>query len=393
MKNTNTTYKILDPENCAMCGMCLNYCPTYKISNNESESPRGRISIIYGLNNSLLEPSKPALKHINSCTLCMACETSCPAKVDFYKLITNARSKYFKNQKIIFKFKTILISFLLTKNYMKKFIILIISTLNKNYLKKINKRIFKFMSYTQLSDTKPKVNYISKENNSIGIFTGCATSIFQKNVANSCIEILKKNNINSEIIKNIECCGSLDYNSGRIKNGIKHRNATMKVFNNKKYKKIIGYASGCSTFINKSKKTTNFQDATSYIVDILSNSKNNNFKITNKIICLHKPCTSKSAEIDFTKLLSILNKVPSLKILTFSDDYCCGAGAQNLIHNRDNSIDIIKPKIDFIKSNAIEIVLTYNIGCSLNFINSININNIDKIQVMHPLTFLNESLV
>ena len=109
MKDTNISYKILDPDNCAMCGMCLNYCPTYKISNNESESPRGRISIIHGLNESMLEPSNSALKHINSCTLCMACESTCPAKVDFYNLMTAARNKYFKNQKLSFKFKLSLI--------------------------------------------------------------------------------------------------------------------------------------------------------------------------------------------------------------------------------------------------------------------------------------------
>ena len=87
MEIKNTPYKMLDPENCVMCGMCLNNCPTYNISNNESESPRGRISIIHGLNESMLEPSQSALSHINSCTLCLACESICPAKVNFYQLI------------------------------------------------------------------------------------------------------------------------------------------------------------------------------------------------------------------------------------------------------------------------------------------------------------------
>lgn len=391
MKNINTSYRMLDPDNCAMCGMCLNHCPTYKISNNESESPRGRISIIHGLNDALLEPSESALKHINSCTLCMACETACPAKVDFYQLMTDARNKYFKNQKIIFKIRTVLISFLLTKNYIKRFITLVVSTLNKKPLNKINKKLFKFMNYTQIQDKYTKINYNTQGN--IGIFTGCASNIFQSDVANSCVKILEKNNINSEIIKNIECCGSLNYNSGRIEKGIKQNIAAMKEFRKNKYEKIIGYASGCSTFINKNKKDTAYQDATSYVLEVLANNKNNNFKITNKNICIHMPCTTKSAEIDFSKLIAILNKIPGLKVFTFEDNYCCGAGAQNLVHNNENSIDIIKPKIEFIKSNNIDLVLTYNVGCSLNFINSINLKNINTVQVMHPITFLNSNLV
>ena len=391
MKSGNTSYRMLDPDNCAMCGMCLNHCPTYKINNNESESPRGRISIIHGLNDSLLEPSESALKHINSCTLCMACETVCPAKVDFYTLMTDARNKYFKNQKMIFKIKTVLISFLLTKNYIKRFITLVISTLNKESLRKINKKLFRFMDYTQTQNKYTKINYDAQGN--IGIFTGCASNVFQSDVANNCVKILRKNNINSEIIKNIECCGSLNYNSGRIEKGIKQNKAAMKEFSKNKYKKIIGYASGCSTFINKNKKNTVYQDATSYVLEVLANNKNNNFKITNKNICIHMPCTTKSAEIDFSKLMIVLKKIPGLKVSTFEDSYCCGAGAQNLVHNNKNAMDIINPKIEFIKSNNIDLVLTYNVGCSLNFINSINLENIKKVQVMHPITFLNSNLV
>ena len=67
--------------------------------------------------------------------------------------------------------------------------------------------------------------------------------------------------------------------------------------------------------------------------------------------------------------------------------------AQNLVHNNKNSMDIINPKIEFIKSNNIDLLLTYNVGCSLNFINSINLENIKKVQVMHPITFLNSNLV
>ena len=46
----------------------------------------------------------------------------------------------------------------------------------------------------------------------------------------------------------------------------------------------------------------------------------------------------------------------------------------------------------YVKSNKIDLILTYNIGCSLNFINSININNMKRVDVMHPISFINEWL-
>ena len=88
-----------------------------------------------------------------------------------------------------------------------------------------------------------------------------------------------------------------------------------------------------------------------------------------------------------------MNSIPGINIFVFEDNYCCGAGAQNLIHNKKNSRDMIESKIKFIKSNNIEYLLTCNIGCSLNFIDSINLNNYNNIQVKHPITFLNDRLV
>ena len=387
-----TSHRKLDPDNCAMCGMCLNHCPTYKISRNESESPRGRISIIHGLNNSMLQPSESALKHLNSCTLCLACETACPAKVDFYKMMIDARDKYFKDQNIKFKIKTNLISFFLKNYFLKGIASKIIFYITKHKFKYLNKNIFKFMNYIQDYNNHYEIDQTKIKKNTIGIFTGCATDFFQKEVANNCINILKKSKINYEIIKNARCCGSLDYNSGKIERGIKNNKLTVKEFNKKKYVSIIGYASGCSAFINKNNKDVNYQDATTFILDLLENKKINNYKITKKNICIHKPCTTKSAEINFEKLITVLKMIPGIKIFTYDDDYCCGAGAQNLIHNQNNLSKIIEPKISFINSNNIDCLLTYNVGCSLNFINEINIKNIKNVKVMHPITFLNDRI-
>ena len=386
MDSSAKQYKILDPDNCAMCGMCLNHCPTYKVNNNESESPRGRISIIHGLNASLLAPTESALKHLNSCTLCLACESACPAKVDFYDLITKARDKYYKKQKFLFKLKSFFISSILTNPILKRILFEFTNFAQDIFLYK------KFFNIKQKKYHIDAYDETAKDGElKIGIFSGCASDIFQKNVASDCIEVLKKNNIKSELVQKVECCGSLDYNCGKIEKGLKYNDIANNKFSNGKYKKVIGYASGCSSFINKNNKSNIYEDATSFILNLLSN-KIDKFKETNKNVCIHRPCTTRSAEIDFQKLLSVLDTIPNLKIFTFEDNYCCGAGAQNLLHNTKNSINIIEPKIEFVKSNKIDLILTYNIGCSLNFINSININNMKRVDVMHPISFINERL-
>ncbi|MBE8158650.1 MAG: 4Fe-4S dicluster domain-containing protein, partial [Betaproteobacteria bacterium] len=58
--------------------MCLPACPTYLLDSDERDSPRGRIYLI----NEMLqkgEPSAVALRHLDRCLTCRACETACPS--------------------------------------------------------------------------------------------------------------------------------------------------------------------------------------------------------------------------------------------------------------------------------------------------------------------------
>lgn len=71
---------------CVHCGFCLATCPTYQLSGNELDSPRGRIYLI----KQLLEGNKVTAstqQHLDSCLNCRACETTCPASVPYHRLL------------------------------------------------------------------------------------------------------------------------------------------------------------------------------------------------------------------------------------------------------------------------------------------------------------------
>ncbi|MDQ7073204.1 MAG: 4Fe-4S dicluster domain-containing protein, partial [Gammaproteobacteria bacterium] len=75
---------------CVHCGFCSATCPTYQISGNELDSPRGRIYLIKSaLENN--EISQDTVQHLDQCLTCRACETTCPSGVDYGQLVDIGR--------------------------------------------------------------------------------------------------------------------------------------------------------------------------------------------------------------------------------------------------------------------------------------------------------------
>ena len=84
---------------CVQCGLCLPYCPTYAKTQNENESPRGRLSLIQAWANKDLPASDKLQAHIDNCLLCRCCEKSCPALVPYGEIVDDFRSAMFKSKK------------------------------------------------------------------------------------------------------------------------------------------------------------------------------------------------------------------------------------------------------------------------------------------------------
>lgn len=77
---------------CVHCGMCNATCPTYQLTGDELDGPRGRIYLM----KQVLEgaaPTRLTLDHLDSCLSCRACETTCPSGVQYHRLLDIGRDQ------------------------------------------------------------------------------------------------------------------------------------------------------------------------------------------------------------------------------------------------------------------------------------------------------------
>ena len=101
MKTYFTASQLADPEiaaadgilrTCVHYGFCTAVCPTYVLTRDENEAPRGRIDLIRAMLERGGRPDAKTVGHIDSCLSCNACMTTCAVDVDYLHLADIARA-------------------------------------------------------------------------------------------------------------------------------------------------------------------------------------------------------------------------------------------------------------------------------------------------------------
>ena len=77
---------------CVHYGFCTAVCPTYVLTRDENEAPRGRIDLIRAMLEQGGRPDPKTVGHIDSCLSCNGCMTTCAVDVDYLHLADIARA-------------------------------------------------------------------------------------------------------------------------------------------------------------------------------------------------------------------------------------------------------------------------------------------------------------
>ena len=80
-------------DSCVHCGFCLQACPTFLATGDETDSPRGRIALMRALEQGELSADDAGLTlHLDRCLGCRACEPVCPSGVGYGRGLEAARA-------------------------------------------------------------------------------------------------------------------------------------------------------------------------------------------------------------------------------------------------------------------------------------------------------------
>ena len=77
---------------CMKCGMCQAVCPVFAQSGRETDVTRGKLALLEGLANEMIEDPEGVKDKLDRCLLCGTCQSNCPSGVTVMDIFLKARA-------------------------------------------------------------------------------------------------------------------------------------------------------------------------------------------------------------------------------------------------------------------------------------------------------------
>lgn len=390
-------------DQCVKCGMCLPGCPTYQISKNENESPRGRIALMQGIVHGELPLTTKVKDHLDHCVSCLSCEKICPSTVQYETLIDGIREYTVTQQQNTSAAK--LISFLISP-VIQNIVFPLLRFYQLSGMQTLLRKsgLLKVIGLHTQEQLIPKLSarlnlkhhYPAKLNalGTVALFTGCMGNLFEQKAIQASIQVLNRLGYNVDVPEQV-CCGALHQHSGfRNQAEILAEKNRQSLLSNKTYDAVIFTASGCGAQL-KSVLNKSALSVTSVMQFIQQHAKNYPLKlhtIKQQNVAVHQPCSLKNILGEDAAVIQLLNSIPGLTISEL-DSQCCGAAGKNMLTQTSLANQIRQPLLEQIQQASPDVVVSSNIGCALHLMAGLNVDNRqNEIPLLHPVELLAKSL-
>ncbi|HXG79223.1 MAG TPA: glycolate oxidase subunit GlcF [Methyloceanibacter sp.] len=376
---------------CVHCGLCTATCPTYVLTGDERDSPRGRIYFMKQMFEER-EVTPSMTYHIDRCLSCFSCMTACPSGVDYMHLVELARTRIEAKGHRAPRQRTL--RWLLSKilpNPRRFRLALRLGKLARPFRGLIER--FGFERTAAALDLIPRKLpgiQLTRPKSSLGkdpkakrvaLMLGCVQEVLAPSISRAAIRLLRRHGVDVVVVKDETCCGALAHSMGKDEEarGYARRNidAWTAVIREKPLDAIVVTTSGCGTLVkdygNLLARDRGYAERAAYIAGLARDITEFIDEIglmppvlwTGLRIAYHAPCSLQHGQKLSELPLSLLEQA-GYNILQIPEGHlCCGsAGTYNLLEP-ELSAELRERKLKNIARVEPDVVVTANIGCMM----------------------------
>jgi glycolate oxidase iron-sulfur subunit len=398
-------------DQCVKCGLCLPHCPTYLISQDENESPRGRLALIQGWASGALLQSPKLDAHVGNCLLCRACEKACPAYVPYGEIIDSFRSE---RQKLGTLPEGFVPSFARRILSQEKTQLRLAAIFNQPWLQaglklvRNSSRLFRYLDvWVGASQASPKQAEKPRSKGprgSVQLFVGCTGKMVDGVTIASIQKILSHLGYGVSIPTEQQCCGALHHHAGNVQQARNMTNALNLSLDNSAPIPIVGFATGCEAFLydlkNREESSQHsellniarIEDISSFLMNCFQ-TESVRFEASEQKVFLHHPCSLRNTLKTDKTVEKMLQKIPGLEIEVSKSVGCCGASGTHMLDHPETADKLCGTLVQEFKATGARMILTSNPGCALHIkANLLLEKGLEETPVLHPVSLIAQQM-
>jgi glycolate oxidase iron-sulfur subunit len=376
-----------DLAQCVHCGLCLNYCPTYRITGLETESPRGRIYLMTQWKRGGLPLTEQLAEHIDLCLGCRTCEAVCPSGVPYGRIIEGGRAE-------LERLRPPSADRVLVRQALRQ-------------LLPHPRRLSLFGAATRTAQAlrltgvvaagrqlpplgrpyRPPAGHVAPaigpRRYRVAFLTGCVMPLLYAEAHEASVRLLQLAGCEVWFPPEQRCCGALFAHSGDLEEARRLRDHNAAAFGEEAFDALVVNSAGCGSHLKDFYPNLGprVRDLTEFLVEVGLPSPAREVRAR---VTYQDPCHLVHAQRIRKPPRQLLEAVPGLELVELRHpDVCCGAaGLYSTVQPR-MSAQVLDEKLDDLATAAAEVVVTANPGCQMQLQAGLRGRGLGEVPVLH----------
>jgi glycolate oxidase iron-sulfur subunit len=416
---------------CIHCGLCLSSCPTYLETGNENDSPRGRIYLMRALQEGRLALGDEAVRHIDLCLGCRACEVACPSGVQYGALLEASRDHIEKRHtrswfqqflrrvaiEKVFPFPERMELALAPARVVKA---LGIERWLPKFLREPLSLIPDRMSGEPLPEFSPAApspwscppsdggeeKRAAPHQGRVGFVRGCVMSVMFGDTNASSVALLNRAGYDVCTPEGQGCCGALYSHGGNLDEARACARRNIAEFERLNLDTIVINAAGCGSTLKEyghllqddpqwAARAAKFSARVKDLVEVLQPEQfkvqSSEFKVQG-LVTYHDACHLSNPQRITKQPRDLVKAVAGERYVELPEtEVCCGSAGSYNLTEPEMAERLQRRKIENILKTGADTVVTTNPGCLLQMIAGLRKAGAGHVRVVHIADFLADS--
>ena len=384
---------------CVACGLCLPHCPTFRLTGDETASPRGRLAAMSAVADGLAEVDDVFAGIMDFCLQCRACEVVCPSLVPFGRAMEGARAEITQQlPSVRRRSRHFVLGRLLGMRRLMALATRLIALLQRlglhlarvGPLKRLSglRRIpllgRRFVGRTWSPEDPGK--------GTVALLAGCVMEPWFASVHEATAEVLRHAGYIVEVPEGQTCCGALAAHDGDAVGARALASRNVVAFAG--YDIVVANAAGCSAQLKGydhwggADVAGIARDVTEVAADLILSGELPRLASTGEKVAVQDPCHLRHAQRITDAPRLILEAAGYETIDVDPAGLCCGAAGAYALTHPDTASELGYRKAGEVAKTGARVVASANPGCEMQLRSHLD----RSYRVAHPIELYWEAL-